>query len=61
MFLSKLTSSRRNQDHLVSMLTQVMNDLNTQKVCVLKGEFVNYRIGEYSREKIITIDFLSQD
>lgn len=36
-FLSQLTHSRKHQEHLVNMLSQVMNDLNTQKLCVLTG------------------------
>ncbi|XKL63117.1 hypothetical protein PGB90_005481 [Kerria lacca] len=39
-FLSQLTHSRKHQEHLVNMLSQVMNDLNTQKLCVLTGSNV---------------------
>lgn len=37
MFLSKSEQSQETQDHILSMLNTVLNDLNLYKKCVVSG------------------------
>lgn len=38
-FLSQIANSPKHKSSMINMLTQVMNDLNTNKMCILTGAY----------------------
>lgn len=49
-FISQLANNKSNGTQLVTMLNQVMNDLNTHKYCVLSGKL--YRLYTFTIRSI---------